>query len=231
MKSKYWILFKAGAVLLMFGFCFWLGWRGKEALFTQDINLPEIVLDAGHGGEDGGAVSLSGEKESKINLEIAKKMDWILGFLGEASLMLRNEDISLHNGTEQTIREKKVSDLKNRVDLVNKQPASILVSIHQNSYPEPKYKGTQVFYAPTGGSQQLAQKIQRAITQNLQPDNTRQAKQIPESVFLMNHVKNTAVLVECGFLTNPEEEQLLRQNGYQCKISLVLAAALMHYIE
>ena len=88
-----------------------------------------------------------------------------------------------------------------------------------------------MFYAPTGGSKQLAEEIQAAVLQNLQPDNTRTAKQIPESVYLMNHISNTAVLVECGFLTNPEEEQMLKQNDYQCRLSLVLATALIDHIE
>ena len=230
-KSKYGILLRVGIVLLLFCVCVWLGWWESTVLHTNEINLPSIILDAGHGGEDGGAVSLSGEKESQINLNIAKKLDWILGFWGEAPMMLRNEDVSLHDSSAQTLREKKVSDLKQRVERVNQQMSATLVSIHQNSYPEQKYKGTQVFYAPTGGSKQLAEEIQAAVLQNLQPDNTRTAKQIPESVYLMNHISNTAVLVECGFLTNPEEEQMLKQNDYQCRLSLVLATALIDHIE
>lgn len=199
-------------------------------MHPNPVRLPSIIIDAGHGGEDGGAVSVTGKKESTINLEIAQKTDILLGFLGEAPLMLRSEDISLHDSSAQTLREKKVSDLRNRVEAANQNPASIFVSIHQNSYPESKYRGSQVFYAPTGGSKQLAEEIQKAISQHLQPNNTRQAKQIPESVYLMNHIKNTAVLAECGFLTNPDEEQLLQKNEYQCKISLILATTLIQYI-
>ena len=230
-KEKYSILLRAGIVLLLFGVCVWLGWQESMVLHANEINLPSILLDAGHGGEDGGAVSVSGEKESQINLDIAKKLDWILSFCGEAPMMLRNEDVSLHDSTAQTIREKKVSDLKHRVELVNQQTSATLVSIHQNSYPEPKYKGTQVFYAPTGGSKQLAEEIQKAVLENLQHDNKRTVKQIPESVYLMNHISNTAVLIECGFLTNPEEEQLLKRTDYQCKLSLVLATALIDHVK
>ena len=141
--------------------------------------------------------------------------------------MLREEDISLHNPQSRTLREKKVSDLKNRAEAVNANPDATLVSIHQNSYPETKYRGTQVFYSQTEGSQQLAQKLQTGVHTALQPDNTRQEKQIPDSVYLMNHISNRAVLVECGFLTNPEEEQLLQQPDYQRKFALVLAVKLM----
>ena len=100
-----------------------------------------------------------------------------------------------------------------------------LLSIHQNSYPGSQYRGAQVFYAPTGGSRELAELLQTALREELQPDNDRQAKPIPESVYLMNHVSCPAVLVECGFLTNPEEEALLRDGGYQRQLAAVLAGA------
>jgi len=170
-------------------------------------------------------VSLTGVPESQINLAIVQKLDGILGFLGEAPQLLRNEDVSLHDETASTIREKKVSDLKNRVKTVQEVAGATLLSIHQNSYPEQKYNGTQTFFADTDGSQELAEHIQRAIQQTIQMSNTRQAKKIPENVYLMNHVECRAVLVECGFLTNPEEERLLRDDAYQKKLASVLACA------
>ena len=102
-----------------------------------------------------------------------------------------------------------------------------LVSIHQNTYPSGKYRGTHVFYAPTEGSRELAEHFQNSIKAALQPDNGRAAKQIPDSVYIMNHVTCPAVLIECGFLTNPEEEALLRDEDYQRKLSAVIAAAWM----
>lgn len=209
----------------LFALC--LAWGTKEVFLSGDYLQPSLILDAGHGGEDGGAVSPKGVKESTINLEIVLRMEQMLGLLGESPLMLRCEDISLHDPQAQTLREKKVSDLKNRVEAVNANPGATLISIHQNSYPEPRYSGTQVFYAPTEGSQQLAQKLQTSIRTAFQPDNARQEKPIPESVYLMNRISNRAVLIECGFLTNSEEEQLLQQAAYQKKMALVLAAALI----
>ena len=192
---------------------------------TAVIQAEALILDAGHGGEDGGAVSVTGAVESGINLEIVRKMEDILGFYGQAPILLRREDISLHDGAADTLREKKVSDLKNRVAAIQSVPQATLISIHQNTYTDSRYRGAQVFYAPTPGSQELAQQLQTALRSGLQPDNTRECKPIPDSVYLMNHISCRAVLVECGFLTNPEEDILLQSEDYQRKLACVLSAA------
>ena len=184
-----------------------------------------LILDAGHGGEDGGAVSVTGVTESRVNLEIVQKLRDTLALYGVDPVVLREEDVSLHDPEASTLREKKRSDLKNRVRAVEAVEGGTLLSIHQNSYPGSQYRGAQVFYAPTGGSRELAELLQTALREELQPDNDRQAKPIPESVYLMNHVSCPAVLVECGFLTNPEEEALLRDGGYQRQLAAVLAGA------
>ena len=184
-----------------------------------------LILDAGHGGEDGGAVSVTGVPESRVNLEIVQKLRDTLALYGVDPVVLREEDVSLHDPEASTLREKKRSDLKNRVRAVEAVEGGTLLSIHQNSYPGSQYRGAQVFYAPTGGSRELAELLQTALREELQPDNGRKAKPIPESVYLMNHVSCPAVLVECGFLTNPEEEALLRDGGYQRQLAAVLAGA------
>ena len=184
-----------------------------------------LILDAGHGGEDGGAVSVTGVPESRVNLEIVQQLRDTLALYGVDPVVLREEDVSLHDPEASTLREKKRSDLKNRVRAVEAVEGGTLLSIHQNSYPGSQYRGAQVFYAPTGGSRELAELLQTALREELQPDNDRQAKPIPESVYLMNHVSCPAVLVECGFLTNPEEEALLRDGGYQRQLAAVLAGA------
>ena len=184
-----------------------------------------LILDAGHGGEDGGAVSVTGVPESRVNLEIVQKLRDILALYGVDPVVLREEDVSLHDPEASTLREKKRSDLKNRVCAVEAVEGGTLLSIHQNSYPGSQYRGAQVFYAPTRGSRELAERLQTALREELQPDNGRQAKPIPESVYLMNHVSCPAVLVECGFLTNPEEEALLRDGGSQRQLAAVLAGA------
>lgn len=140
-----------------------------------------------------------------------------------AACLLREEDISLHDPEAGTLREKKVSDLHNRAAAVEALEGATLVSIHQNSYPQSRYHGTQVFFAPTEGSQQLAEAIQQGVQGTLQLENRRAAKQIAGNVYLMNHVDNRAVLVECGFLSNPEEERALRDPEYQTRMAAVLA--------
>lgn len=184
-----------------------------------------LVLDAGHGGEDGGAVSLTGTPESQINLAIVLKLRDALGLYGVDPILLRETDVSLHNSDAGTLREKKRSDLKNRVTAIEEVEGGTLLSIHQNTYPGSRYHGAHVFYAPTEGSRELAEHFQNSIKTALQPDNERAVKRIPDTVYIMNHVTCPAVLIECGFLTNPEEEALLRDEDYQRKLSAIIAAA------
>ena len=191
---------------------------------------PVLVLDAGHGGEDGGAVSLTGVAESGINLAITLRVDQLLGFCGAPPVVLREEDVSLHDQGADTLREKKASDLRNRVQAVEQVGDAVLLSVHQNTFTDKKYRGAQVFYAPTEGSQALAETMQEALRAALDPENGRQAKPIPDSVYLMNHVSCPAVLVECGFLSNPEEEALLRSADYQIRLAAVLAGVCLREI-
>lgn len=191
---------------------------------------PVLVLDAGHGGEDGGAVSLTGAAESGINLAITLRVDQLLGFCGAPPVVLREEDVSLHDQGADTLREKKASDLRNRVQAVEQVGDAVLLSVHQNTFTDKKYHGAQVFYAPTEGSQALAEAMQEALRTALDPENSRQAKPIPDSVYLMEHVSCPAVLVECGFLSNPEEEALLRSADYQIRLAAVLAGVCLREI-
>ncbi len=184
-----------------------------------------LVLDAGHGGEDGGAVSLTGVPESQINLAIVLKLRDVLGLYGVDPILLREEDVSLHDEDAETLREKKRSDLKNRVAAIEGAEGGALISIHQNTYPSGRYHGAHVFYAPTEGSRALAEHVQSSIRTALQPGNERAVKQIPSTVYIMNHITCPAILIECGFLTNPEEEALLRDEDYQRRLAAVIAAA------
>lgn len=215
-----------GTVLLLALALTRLNHLGKPAMEPAAVQRTgPLVLDAGHGGEDGGAVSLTGVPESRINLAIVLKLRDVLGLYGVDPILLREEDVSLHDGDAGTLREKKRSDLKNRVAAVEAVEGGTLLSIHQNTYPGSRYHGTHVFYAPTEGSQSLAEHFQNSVKAALQPENQRAVKQIPDSVYIMNHVTCPAILIECGFLTNPEEEALLRDEDYQRKLSAVIAAA------
>lgn len=186
------------------------------------------VIDAGHGGEDGGAVAADGSKESDMNLAIARRLDALLVLLGEETRMTRTEDISIHDGSASTLREKKRSDLENRVELVNSTQGAILVSIHQNSLPSSKRtQGAQVFYGKKEGSAELANTVQRALNQTVNAGNEKTKKAIDASIFLMKNVTAPAILIECGFLSNESETALLKSGEYQQKLAFVIASGLL----
>lgn len=186
-----------------------------------------LILDAGHGGEDGGALSLSGTKESAVNLAVTRRLELLMGLFGVEGVMLRQEDVSLHSEGANTLREKKVSDLKNRVAAIRAQENAWLISIHQNTFPDPRYSGAQVFYAPTQGSRALAETMQETLRCTLDPNNNRASKPIASTIYLMNHIDCPAVLVECGFLSNPKEERLLTAPGYQTKLAVALTGGFL----
>ena len=186
-----------------------------------------FVIDAGHGGEDGGAVSALGTQESGINLEVSGRLNVLMRFLGLHTKMIRTEDISVY--TEgNTIAQKKVSDIKNRVRIVESTPNAILVSIHQNHFSETKYRGAQVFY--NAQSKLLAEKLQQALCTQVDPNNQRECKPA-QNIYLMEHVTCPAVLIECGFLSNPQEELLLRDASYQKKLVCAIACTLLNDSE
>ena len=190
-----------------------------------------LVLDAGHGGEDGGAVSPSGAVESGLNLAIVLRLDQLLGLYGEAPVLLRSGDVSLHDESAGTLREKKVSDLHNRAARIEDTENAVLLSVHQNTYSDSRYHGAQVFHADGAASQSLAALTQETLRAALDPDNSRQARPIPESVYLLNHISCPAILVECGFLSNPEEEALLRSGAYQTRLAAALTASWLQWLE
>ncbi len=200
-------------------------WRDETT--SAFARLPEqtLVIDPGHGGEDGGAVSVSGQKESDVNLAIALQLDQLMGFYGVHTLLTRETDVSIHDQSAATLREKKVSDLHNRAAMIQAVQNATLISIHQNSYPSQKYHGAQVFYADETLSLPLARQVQETFRAALDPENTRAAKPIASSVYLMNHISCRAILVECGFLSNPEEDRLLQEQAYQRKLAMVMAAS------
>ena len=192
--------------------------------------LPTVIVDPGHGGEDGGALAPDGTPESALNLETGLRMRALLIFLGVPTVMTRESDVSLHSPESETVSEKKVSDLKNRVKLAGETPGALLISVHQNMYTDPKYRGAQCFYASTAGSQALAETIQRLLCTKLDPANHRRAKAV-QSSYLFAHLSCTGVLVEGGFLSNPEEAVLLRTADYQKKLAAAVCAGLSLYLE
>lgn len=190
--------------------------------------LHRIVIDPGHGGEDGGAISCTGKNESTFNLQISLRLNDLLHLLGYDTVMIRTTDTSVYTAG-QTIAQKKVSDLKQRVRIVERTYNPILVSIHQNTFPEGKYSGAQVFYASSAGSQELAKQLQDALVSALKPGSNRRAKQ-GSGIYLLDKINAPGVLVECGFLSNPQEEALLSAADYQKKLCCVISASLSQFL-
>lgn len=207
---------------------------GNEAVTTLAENRPVqrqvcIVIDPGHGGEDGGAVSCSGIPESSYNLEISLKLNALLNLLGYHTEMIRKSDISVYTKGE-TLAQKKASDLKERVNRINGLDQAVLLSIHQNHYPDERYSGAQVFYANTEGSPELANQLQTSFVSTLNPGSRRQAKKA-SGIYIMEHIRCPGVLIECGFLSNHAEEAKLRNPDYQKKLCCVIASATCQYLS
>ena len=197
----------------------------------SQLTRPTIIIDAGHGGEDGGAVGVDGIVEKNINLSIAQKLRDILGMNGYQVVMTRDSDISIYDSDAQTLREKKVSDLNNRLDIIKAHPGSIFISIHQNQFGSPIYSGTQVFFSPNSQtSQELAQTIQNYAKQYLDESNNREIKEVGDEIYLLKNSPTTAVMVECGFLSNPTEAYRLIDEDYQKQVAFMIFGALNEYL-
>lgn len=196
---------------------------------TPPVRNHCIVIDAGHGGVDGGATSCSGVLESNINLDFALCLNDLLNLLGIDTLMIRTTDMSIYS-EGNSIAAKKVSDLKNRVKIVNTTQNAILVSLHQNHFSDSRYSGAQVFYATTPGSEKIAKNLQALLVQTINSGSNRKAKKA-SGVYLMQNIQTPGILVECGFLSNPEEERKLRDSVYQKKLCCVIASVISTYIN
>ena len=187
-----------------------------------------VIIDPGHGGEDGGAVSITGIKESTLNLAIAQKLDLILAFYGVRTVMTRTTENIEYSDSATTIRKKKVEDQNNRIDLINSIDNAVVISIHQNNYPSSGPFGAQALYASTEGSKAFAEYMQQLLVDAVNPENRRTAAKISSDILLMNSIACPAILVECGFLSNPEEEALLKTQAYQLKLAAVIAAGYLY---
>ena len=213
--------------------CIGLAHGGSQAVTTLGESAPvarehTIIIDAGHGGIDGGATSCTGILESTINLQIALRLDDLMHFLGYQTYMIRTTDTSIYT-QGNTIAAQKVSDLKERVRIVNETEDAILISIHQNTFSDSRYGGAQVFYPKTDSSKELASAMQGALITIANPDSKRVCKKA-DGVYLMEHIEQTGILIECGFLSNPEEEALLRSDDYQKKLCGIIAATVGSFL-
>ncbi len=189
-----------------------------------------VIMDPGHGGEDGGAVGAEGTVEKDLNLSIALKLRDLLELQGFTVYMTREEDVMTCDPGLEGITQRKKSDMHNRLALMDAHPEAVVLSIHQNLFEQARYSGAQMFYGKKNPwSKELAQCLQDAFASQLQPDNLRQIKQGEKDLYLLWESENPIVLVECGFLSNPEECANLRDEEYQSKVAFTILAGLMNW--
>ena len=213
------------AVLLV---CVWLLSREAAAVSNMAETKTVIVVDAGHGGVDGGMAGTDGVDEKDINLSIAWKLRDALKDSGFKVIMTREGDEGLY---EEGSSQKKVQDLQNRCKIIAEASPALTVSIHQNSYTDPSVCGPQVFYYSTSQEgKRLAGVLQEVLNQALSVDNGRKAKG-NDSYYLLKRSEGVLNIVECGFLTNPKEAELLQEEAYQQKVADALCLGIQQYLS
>ena len=188
----------------------------------------DVIIDAGHGLPDGGAVANDGTTEAELNLAIAVIINDLLEQKGIKCVLTRSTSDGIYN-EGSSIHSKKISDIRNRVKIAKANPKALLVSIHMNTYPSDDVYGAQVFYSKNSDfSKSVALEIQNAVNLNFQKENKKNIKQIPENVYLFNHVPNDCVLIECGFLTNSNELEKLKDGSYQRKLAATVSEVIIY---
>ena len=197
------------------------------------VSLPisgkTIVIDAGHGKPDEGAESSTGTTEAAINLKIALKLQNLLEQSGTTVILTRSDENAIYNIDSKTLKQKKISDIHNRVKIGNESSADIFVSIHLNKIPESQYDGWQTFYREgSSEGQKLAVAIQNNLNNTIQKENNRVAKTI-DNIYIIKHVEIPITIVECGFLSNPEEEKQLLDDKYQDKLAWGIYNGIIEY--
>lgn len=191
--------------------------------------LPVIIIDAGHGGRDGGAAADDGTLEKDLNLAVAKELRDLFEGAGYDTVMTRTEDVAL--GDENS-SHKKLGDLKARVELAKQYKNAIFISVHMNKFPVPKYSGLCVYFAKkTEGSAALAEDVRMAVATYLQKENSRQIKGAGSEIYVLDNAPCTAILVECGFLSNPSELALLKTEEYRKKVAACVFTATANYMS
>ncbi len=226
----------AGLTLVLCAVVLWVGWRQVVSVspVVADYRYrPKVIVDPGHGGEDGGAVGASNSVEKEINLSISLMLRDMLRISGFEVVMTRETDISIHDPSAKTISQKKTSDLRNRLALMKQHPDALILSIHQNKFTQEKYSGAQVFYGTQlpEASKRLAQTIQDNIKTQLQPENYREIKESYDSLYLLCNAPAPIVLVECGFLSNRREEALLCDPDYQKQMAFLVYISVLEYLQ
>ena len=199
---------------------------------SMPITQKTVIVYAGHGGDDGGAIGIDGTVEKDINLDIALKLEKILKFYGFNVIMTRTQDVMTCDDGLDSLRKRKISDIHNRFELMRKNPDAIFISVHQNKFEDSSQHGTQVFYSGNDErSKELAEAIQTSVTLTLQRKNDRVVKKSGSGIYLLYHAKIPAVLVECGFISNSDEVKKLKDESYRMKLAILIADGLLKYLS
>lgn len=206
----------------------------NKEITTETVALPVtnrvIVIDAGHGTPDEGAESNNGVTEAEINLRIALKLQNLLEQSGAKVILTRSNETAIYDIDKRTLREKKVSDIHNRVKIGNESSADIFVSIHLNKIPQNQYWGWQCFYNQNEKSKILAENLQNNLNEAIQKENKRIAMKL-DTVYIMKNVEIPISIVECGFLSNEEEEKRLQEDDYQNRLAWGIYNGIMDYFN
>ena len=228
--------YKSFLTLALALFCAALTFSRLQAplLSAVRVNAEEgftVIIDAGHGGADVGAIGVNGTFEKDLNMAFADILASLFKEKGIKVLLTRTEDALVLKEGEENAPSKKACDLKNRAELANSVDGALLVSIHMNSFPEPRYRGFEVYYSQnTPESRLYAERIQSTVKEAYEPESRRYAK-ASDSIYLLSHVENPAVLIECGFLSNPSDAEKLSDKDYQKKLCFSIFCAIMEVKE
>ena len=202
--------------------------RASSAGTDADGGEPVVILDAGHGGEDGGAVSADGLQEKVVNLDLVFRIRDLLEASGVRVILTRDTDILLYDRTVDYRERKKALDLRARQKLAEETPGAFFVSIHMNAFPQKQVHGLQVWYSPNDArSAVLAGAVQEEVRSRLQPENTRKTKQAGSNIYLLYHLQQPAILIECGFLSNPAEAADLASDAYRQQLAQAIALGIL----
>ncbi len=205
----------------------------ENIIVTSSLTPDDLVLifDAGHGGIDGGCSTADGKVEKTINLNIAHSLRDLSKLFGYNVELTRDSDKSIYNKGVTGIRNQKISDMENRLEIFNKYNNSICISIHQNTFSDPKYSGAQIFYSEKNDfNEQLASIMQQRFVTNLQPDNQREIKLCGSELYLCYFCNNPTIMIECGFLSNPEEALKLTNYDYQKKVAFTVFTGINEFV-
>lgn len=228
------ILFISSVILCsVFSFTFFNKTSQKtELVSSTPVTNHVVILDAGHGNPDGGATNSTGEIiESDLNLQIVLKLQHLLESSNCRVILTRSDDYGIYETDANSIKEKKISDMKNRVKIANNSDADVFISIHMNKLSQSKYSGWQTFYKPNDdNSKLLAQSIQTNLNSFMKQENNRQIKPI-SGIYLSKNVEIPLVIVECGFLSNIEESKLLNTDSYQNDLAWSIYNGIMDYFK